>query len=204
MIKIGAQQNVLKCIKAFFAQERGLSRDQIAALGRLPLENRRAELGVVLHDLCVKTAARFVEEEHRRADSPFGDLPKSDLFHEMLVMNFWVFERLFKGKKQALMDHLYRHYRVSFVWGRESSRKELMDSVRGKFRTYDTAWDDHSGHQDVFARQAIGIIFGGQQLAAAPQAAFWLISHADRTMKDFAEVKKSVDLLLAERAGQSC
>ena len=68
--------------------------------------------------------------------------------------------------------------------------------MRGKFRIYDEAWDDYSGHQDVFARQAIGIIFGGQQVAAAAQAAFWLISHADRTMKDFAAVNKSVALLL--------
>jgi hypothetical protein len=194
---------VLKRIKAFLARQPGLSCDQMAALGRLAPDDRLAELGGVLHDLCVKTAARFVEEDHLRADSPFKDLPKSDLFHELLVMNFWVFERLFKGKRQELMDHLYRQYRVSFVWGRESSHHELMDSARGKFQTYDQAWDDYSGHQDVFARQAIGIIFGGQQLAAAPQAAFWLISHTDRTMKDFAAVKKSVDLLLKENDGRA-
>ena len=174
----------------------------MTALSRVPPEQRLAELGVVLHDLCVRRAERFVQEELRRAESPFRDLPGSDLFHEMLVLNFWVFERLFKGKKPALMDHLYRRYTVSFVWGRESSHQELMDSVRGKFRTYDQAWDDYSGHQDVFARQVIGIVFGGQQIAAASQAAFWLISHTDRTMKDFAEIKKSVDLFLKENDGQ--
>ena len=91
---------------------------------------------------------------------------------------------------------------TSFVWGWESSHKELMDSMRAKFRTYDKSWDDHTGHLDVFARQAIGIIFGGRQIAAAPQAAFWLISYADQTMKDFAKIRDSVDRLLSDPAAQ--
>jgi hypothetical protein len=189
--------DLLSQIKTFFVPEKGLTKAQMSALCRFPPDNRLAELGVVLHDLCVKSAARFVEVEHRRADSPFRDLPKSDLFHEILVMNFWIFEWLFKGRKQALMDNLYRQYHASFVWGWESSDKELLDALRGKFRTYDKSWDDYSGHQDMFARQAIGIIFGGKEVAAAPQAAFWLICHADRTMKEFAAVKKSAELLLS-------
>jgi hypothetical protein len=193
---------VLSRIKSFFQLEKGLNQEQLSALARLASEERLAELGVVLHDVCVKTAARFVEEEHRRADSPFRDLAKTDLFHEILVMNFWILESLFKGKRQALMDRVYRHYNNSFVWGWESSGKELMDSMRGKFKTYDKAWDDYSGHQDVFAGQAIGIIFGSKQIAEAPQAAFWLISYADQTMKDFAEIKRSVDALLRDKSAQ--
>jgi hypothetical protein len=189
---------MLSRIKSFLMKEKGLPREQLEALSRLPSEERLAQLGVVLHDVCVKTAARFVEEEHARADSPFKDLPKTDLFHEILVMNFWILESLFKRKRQDLMDHLFRHYNTSFVWGWESSHKELMDSMRGKFKTYDRAWDDYSGHQDVFARQAIGIIFGDQNAAGATQAAFWLITYADRAMKDFAEIKKSADLLLRD------
>jgi hypothetical protein len=116
----------------------------------------------------------------------------------MLVINFWIFERHFKGGRPVLMDHLYRRYSTSFVWGRESPREELMDSMRGKFLTYDKSWDEYSGHQDIFARHVIGIIFGGKEVASAPQAAFWLICHADRTMKEFAAVRNSVDLLLRE------
>lgn len=193
---------MLSRIKAFFVREQWLGKGEAATLSRLPPDVRRARLGVVLHDICVKTAARFLEEEHRRADSPFKDLPKSDLFHEMLVMNFWVLEWLFKGKRQQLMDHLYSQYSSSFVWGRESSHEELMNAMRGKFRTYDSSWNDYSGHQDVFAGQALGIIFGDQNVPGAPQAAFWLISYADRTMKDFTHLGKSVDLLLKEKAGQ--
>ena len=191
---------MLKRVKNFFARERGLSQAQMATLGQLPPDDRLAELGIILHDLCVKNAARFVEEEHQRADSPFRDLPESDLFHEMLVMSFWVFEWLSKGKHQGLMDLVHRQYSTSFVWGRESSHEELTNSMREKFRTYDEAWDDYSGHQDVFARQAVGIIFGGRRVAPSSQAAFWLISHADRTMKGFAEVKRSVDRLLEDIA----
>ncbi len=187
---------MLNRIKSYFVQEKGLGKDQVAALSRLAPTELVARLGVVLHDLCVKTAAGFVEEEHRRDESPFRDLPKTDLFHEMLVMNFWILEWLFKGKREALMEQVYRHYSTSFVWGWESGHKELLESMRGKFKTYDKAWDDHTGHQDVFARQAIGIIFGGKQIAEAPQAAFWLISYADQTMKYFSEVRKSVEPLL--------
>jgi len=96
------------------------------------------------------------------------------------------------------MDAVFRHYNASFVWGWESSQKELMDSMRAKFKTYDKAWDDYSGHQDVFARQAIGIISHGKEIATARQAAFWIIIFADRTMKDFTEIRKSVDLLLQD------
>ena len=196
------QADVLNRIKSIFVTEKVLGKDQLAALRRLPPEERLAQLGIVLHEICVKSAARFVEEEHRRADSPFNELPKTDLFHEMLMMNFWILEALFKGKRPELMEQVYRHDNASFVWGRQSSHEEPLESMRRRSRTYDKAWDDYSGHQDVFAKQAIGIIFGGKEVAAAPQAAFWLISHADRTMKEFAEVGKSVDLLLRGKAGQ--
>ena len=191
---------VLNRIRSVFAGERGLPRSQVERLGRLPPGERLAGVGAALHDLCVTTAARFVEEEHRRADSPFGGLPKTDLFHEMLVMNFWALERLFKGRRRALMDQVYDRYSTSFVWGWESGRTDLVDSMRAKFTAYDEAWDDYSGHQDGFARQALAIIFGGTPVAEAPRAAFWLISYADRTMKDFTEVGKSVKLLLRDAA----
>ncbi len=190
---------MLSRIKSYFLSEKGLSKEQMATLRQLPPEERPAQLGIVLHDICVKKAAGFVEDEHQRPDSPFRDLPKTDLFHEMLVMSFWIFEWLFKGNRPELMDHLYRHYNASFIWGWESSHKELMDSMRVKFKTYDKAWDDFSGHQDVFARQAIGIIFHGGEIATARQAAFWIIIFADQTMKDFTEIRKSVDLLLEKK-----
>ena len=192
---------MLNRIKTFFARDRGLSREQVAALIRLPPEERLARLGIVLHEVCVKSATRFVEEEHRRADSPFRNLVKTELFHEVLVMNFWVLAWLFKGRHQHLQAQVHRHYTISFVWGRESSGRELLDTMRAKFQDYDKAWDDYSGHQDRFARQAIVIIFGGRQIAAAPQAAFWLISYADRTMKDFARIGKSVSRIMGEKAG---
>jgi hypothetical protein len=189
---------MLRRIKSFFASQKGLPRAQVEELERLPAAERLARLGFALHDRCVKEAARFVEEEHRRPDSPFNGLPRTDLFHEMLVMNFWILERILKGKRPTLLERAYRHYSASFIWGRESPQQELMAALRGKFRIYDRSWDDHTGHQDVFARQAIGIIFGDQECAEPAQAAFWLITHADRTMKDFAEVRKSVDQLLGK------
>ena len=187
---------MLSRLRDLFVRNKGLSREQVASLSRLPVEERITRLGVVLHDLCVKKAAGFVEEQHRLAESPFRDLAKPDLFHELLVLNFWVFEWLFKGKRPELMAGVYQHYGTTFVWGWESGQKELLESMRGKFRTYDKAWDDYSGHQDVFARQAIGIIFGDQNVAGAPQAAFWLITYADQTMKEYAKVQESVEKLL--------
>jgi hypothetical protein len=189
---------MLSRIKSIFVKEKGLPKAQMEALGKLSPHERSAALAAALHDLSVKTAARFVEEEHRRPESPFLDIAKADLFHEMLVMNFWMLEWLFKGKRQELMEGVYRQYSSSFVWGLESGHKELLESMRGKFRTYDKAWDDHTGHQDVFARQAIGVIFGEKGCAAAPQASFWLITYADETMKAFAAVKESVDRLLQD------
>jgi hypothetical protein len=190
---------MLSRIKSIFVKERGLPQARLEELGRLPPDERLAALAAALHDLCVKTAARFVEEEHRRPESPFRGLAKADLFHELLVMNFWILEWLFKGRRRELMEGVFRQYGTSFVWGLESGQKELLDSMRGKFSTYDKAWDEYSGHQDVFARQAIGIIFGDQNVAGAPQAAFWLITYADQTMKDFTPLRKAVDALLGEK-----
>ena len=187
---------MLSRIKSLFVKEKGLSKEQVATLSRLPPDERLVQLGIVLHDACVKKAAGFVQEQHRLAESPFQKLPKTDLFHEILVLNFWVLEWLFKGKRQGLLEGVYRHYNDSFVWGWESSRKELLDSMRVKFKTYDKAWDDYSGHQDVFARQAIGIIFGDQNVAGAPQAAFWLITYADETMKEFTHLQRSAEKIL--------
>jgi hypothetical protein len=191
---------MLNHIRSIFTREKGLPKTQVESLAKLPPGERLAAVGVALHEICVTTAARFVGEQHRRADSPFRELPTTDLFHEMLVMNFWALERLFRGRRQALMDHVYRRYRTCFVWGCESGRKELLESMRTKFTAYDEAWDDYSGHQDGFARRALAIIFGGKPIADASQAAFWLISHADRTMKDFTEVRRSVNLLLRDAA----
>lgn len=188
-------------IKSIFVREKWLSNNQAATLRRLPLDERLAHLGGILHDICVRKAARFVEEDHRRADSPFKDLPRSDLFHELLVLNFWTLESLFKGRRQKVMECLYRHYHSSFVWGLGATRKELPDSMRGKFLIYDETWDDYSGHQDAFARQTIGIIFGDRQIPGAAQAAFWLISYADRSRKDFTAIRKSMDRFLKEDAG---
>lgn len=194
---------MLRRIKSIFVRERWLSKSQAATLRRLPLDERLAQLGLVLHDISVKRAARFVEEDQRRADSPFKDLPRPDLFHELLVLNFWTLESLFEGRREKVMECLYRHYHSSFVWGRGASRKELTDSMRRKFLIYDEAWDDYTGHQDSFARQAIGVIFGDRRVPDAAQAAFWLISYADRTRKDFTSIRKSMDRILKEETGQA-
>lgn len=194
---------MLTRIRNVFGPGKGLSGEQFAMLNRLPPDERRTQLGIVLHEICVKQAARFVEEEHRRGDSPFRGIPRDDLFHEMLVMSYWVFAWLFRGKQPALMDRLQHHYATSFVWGRDSPPQELLDALRGKFKAYDETWDDYSGHQDVFARQAIGYLFGGRRTGEERQAAFWLITYADRTMKDFAKVATAVGLLLKDEAART-
>lgn len=191
--------SIVSRIKNIMRKEVGLPEGDMERLRSVPAPKREAEVGIVLHDICVKNAADFVKGELGRTESPFRDLPKSDFFHEMLVLNFWIFEWLFDGKRQGLMEHLYQHYYGSFVWGWESSSKELLESIRRKHRVYENAWDDYSGHQDIFARQAIGIIFGDREDVAVEQAAFWLISYTDRTMKEFAGIKRSVDLLLRKK-----
>lgn len=189
---------MLNRIRSIFVKEKGLPRAQVEGLAQLPAGERLAGLAVALHDACVKEAASFVQEQHGRSDSPFRRIAKADLFHELLVMHFWILEFLFKGRQRELMEGVYRHYAATFIWGWESGHKELLESMRAKFRTYDKAWDDYSGHQDVFARQAVGIIFGDPDVAGAPQAAFWIITHADRAMKEFAHLRQSVEKLLGE------
>jgi len=90
---------------------------------------------------------------------PFKELPKTNFFHEMLVLNFWIFEKLFDDKKRSILDAMYRTYSSSFTWGWESSHKELLDLIGEKHRKYHNNWDELTGHQDLFGEKVTEILF---------------------------------------------
>ena len=189
-----------KLIQIIKKQEKGLGKNQIARLRQLPKEERKAELGTILHEQCVKAAADFVQRELARKDSPFKDLPKTDFFHEMLVLNFWIFEKLFEGRKRTILDAMYRTYSNSFTWGWESSHKELLESIMEKHSKYHSNWDELTGHQDLFGEKVTEILFKTKEGVPVLQTSYWIIDYTDRTLKKFQYIKNDVDMLTRKKS----
>jgi len=97
------------------------------------------------------------------------------------------------------MDQVYDRYSTSFVWG--GSRAAQIWWIRCARNSPRTTRRGRLLRPPGRLRPSgLAIIFGGTPVAEAPRAAFWLISYADRTMKDFTEVGKSVKLLLRDAA----
>ena len=191
---------VLSKLRQIFIKEVGVEKDQLARLRQLPKDERNEEIGAILHERCVKAAAGFVQQELARQDSPFKELPKTDFFHEMLVLNFWIFEKLFDDKKRSIFDAMYSTYSSSFTWGWESSHKELLDSIREKHRRYHNNWDELTGHQDLFGEKVTGILFKATQGVPVAQTSYWIIDYTDRTLKKFQYIKNDVDMLTRKKS----
>lgn len=186
---------VIAKLKHILWKERGLEKYQLERLRQLSFEERNAELGIILHDCCVKAAAGFVQQELVRRNSPFRELSKTDFFHEILGLNFWVFEKLFDEKKRTILDAMYSTYSSSFTWGWESSHKELLDSIKEKHKQYHNNWDELTGHQDLFGERVTRILFGTKQNVPLLETSYWIIAYTDGTIKEFQHIKKAVDML---------
>jgi hypothetical protein len=192
--------NILSKLRQIFLREKGLEKGQFARLRQLPKDERNAELGIILHERCVKAAAAFVQQELARQDSPFKELSKTDFFHEMLVLNFWIFEKLFDDKKRSILDAMYRTYSSSFTWGWESSHKELLDSIQEKHRKYHSNWDELTGHQDLFGEKVTEILFKTKEGVPVTQTSYWIIDYTDKTLKEFQYIKNDVDMLARKKS----
>jgi hypothetical protein len=168
---------------------------QVDALKALSQEEAYDKAGDMLHQLCIKKAAEFVQEAQARDESPFIDLHEHDFFHEMLIVDLWMADRVFSCKRKPIAESLHRHYEKVFYLSGHADKS--LEEMRRKFAMYDETWDDITGHQDDFGLAVSQNLFGERAFIAA-YTSFWIVWHADEMKKMFVEIRKLMKGLHAE------
>jgi hypothetical protein len=181
---------ILGTLRDFMRDKNALEKEQVESLLQLSVEDRNDKIGVLLYDTCVRNAACFVQQELGKEDSPFRALNKTDFFHEILVLNFWMVNKLFR--KETILDSLCRTYSKSFDWGLELCREELIKSIGDKHVQYTATWSDETGFQNAFGEQVTEILFGRKVGIRVHESSYWIISHTDRALKGFSQIKKQI------------
>lgn len=162
---------------------------RLKAIQKLPHDRAEKELGRLMFDTCVDHALSFVEEEHSKAESPFRELHKHKLFHEMAVINFWLLDKKFSGTKKALTEEVHNFY--SLAYGDSAESFDGPDSLKDRYKIYNDSWNDINGHQDQFGLRATEFIFGNADGVPVEQTSFWIISYAHEILKTFTDIKQS-------------
>lgn len=154
-------------------------REELLKIKDLPDVARIEKLGGILHHFCVEYAAGFVQEQLRRGkDSQFLELDKGRFFHEMLLLNYWLVDRVMVGKDKTLLDEIRKQYLLSFhhLSGMESP--DDLTHLEERFAAFSDTWDDLTGHQDIFAEKFAQYLFAGEKNYHLPSVAFLVITHA--------------------------
>jgi hypothetical protein len=165
-------------------------KEQLSRINGLPETQRKAELGNVYYTECLDQAVRFVQEQIARGDdSPFRGAQRERFFHEVMAVNFWALEKVFAGKCGALMSRVYDIYQRSFH-GLRTGDGSVPEWIAGRFSAYNAAWNDVTGHQDVFGRRVAEHIFPQGQAFSVPETSYWIIEYAHEVLEDFREIRE--------------
>ncbi|MCI0469534.1 MAG: hypothetical protein L0Y62_05650 [Nitrospirae bacterium] len=176
---------IVKSIKKAFRKDGLVQERQLKTLQGLTKEQAEKRLGIILHELCVKYAVDFVKEQLNMGDTPFKGVSKSRFFHEVMLINFWMTDKVLGEKGKAVMDEIVRNYSGAFhISG-------VSGDIPDRFSAYYNSWNEHTGHHDEFGIKASRNIFGRESDIPFAQASFWIISYADKTVKAITEFKKT-------------
>jgi len=155
-------------------------------------------LGGLVHRLCVEYAADFVQEQLRRGpNSHFSGLDRGRFFHEMLILDYWLADRVVGGKDKSLLGEMQRQYLSSFHHLSGAEGNGDLAHVEERFRAFSDTWDDVTGHQDIFAEKFAEYLFAGDMNFDGPSVAFWVITHAcevDKKVRDFRLICKELGI----------
>lgn len=160
---------------------------QVDTLRKLSPEDALEGAGDMLHQLCIQKAAEFVKDAQARDESPFKDLHEHDFFHEMLIVDLWMADRVFSGKRKPIAESLHKHYEKVFYLSGHADKS--LEEMRRKFEMYDDTWDDLTGHQDEFGLAVSKNLFGSREFTAT-HTSFWIVWHADEMRRTFVDIRK--------------
>jgi hypothetical protein len=148
---------------------------------------RMDELGAFFYEESVEMAVRFVQEQIARGDdSPFRGVPKDRFFHEVVTVNFWALEKLFGAKHAGLVARVLDNYARFF---HHSPKGNVPQWIAERFTVYTGAWNDVTGHQDLFGRRVAEHIFPQGQAFSVPETSYWIIEYAHDVLDDFREMR---------------
>lgn len=177
-------------------------RQEISAILLLEDDERYAQLGHLLHHICVQCAARFTQDEFGKGTSPFAVLEKGRLFHEFLLLDYWLVDRMISDKKRAVVGEIFKQYLTSFqhLSGRPAGD---LSQLHERFGIFSANWDDETGHQDIFAEEASKVILGEAPTARVNEINYLIIDHAHtvkRKLRDVKNICMDSGLRLKEKA----
>ncbi|MBA4372158.1 MAG: hypothetical protein C0402_04790 [Thermodesulfovibrio sp.] len=175
---------ILDFIKGLFKKEEELARKSADKLKALSLEERDREMSAFLYQCCFDNAAKFVHEELHRPGSPFVKLSREHFFNEILLVNFWAVDKVFRKYREGLAEKLHQHY-----YGVLPDAAERVADLAARFKTYNNEWDDYSGHQDLFGLKIGEMLFGSKDGYIVPEVSYWVISYADGYIKSLKKIR---------------
>jgi len=177
---------ILDFIKGLFKKEEDLAEKSVQKLMTLAQEERDRGIRDFLYQFCFDNAAKFVHEEMHRQGSPFVDLPRDHFFSEILLMNFWMVDKVFKKHMPGLAAKLHQRY-----FGTFTDATGAADGMAERFKTYYSEWDDYTGHQDLFGAKAGELLFHSTSGYPVPEVSFWIISYSDEAIKALKKIRKA-------------
>ncbi len=180
---------ILDFIMGLFNKEEEQSEKSVQKLKALPPDERDDEIVAFLYQCCFDNAAKFVHEEMHRSGSHFKQLSRDHFFREMLMMNFWMVDKVFKKQKPELAVKLFQHY-----FGRSPGGACNPEELEKRIKSYYNYWDDYSGHQDLFGQKAAAFLFGAENEGSGysvPEVSFWIISYADEAVKSLKKIRNA-------------
>lgn len=164
-------------------------RNELKSMLRHSEDVRLERIAPLLHHLCVEYAAAFVQyEQGRGEDSPFCELDKGRFFHELLLLNYWIADRVISDKERALIGEMKKQYLVSFHHLSDAEQNTDLSHIDERFAAYTETWEDKSGHKDFFAEAFARYLFNERKVERFNEILFWVITHAEdvtRNLKDF-------------------
>jgi hypothetical protein len=174
---------ILDFIKGLFRKEEVLAKKSVQKLMTLAPEERGSGIGDFLYQFCFDNAAKFVYEEMHRKSSPFVKLSRDHFFSEILIMNFWIVDKVFKKHMPFLAAEFHHRY--------FGTLPDAADGMAKRFKIYYDDWDDYTGHQDLFGMKAGELIFDSNSDFPVPEVSFWIISYADEAIKSLKKIRKA-------------
>ncbi len=179
-------------IKKFFPSKDPVWKKRLGELKEMQQDQVQKNLAFILYDECLRAAAKFVKGEIKREDSPFKGMTEYNLFHEVMIINFWIIDKVFSGKKrELLMNQIFHSYNNSYFPSYGRAQAIDFNSLSAIFKQYHSSWDELSGHQDMFAMKVGERICQSEHMEGPSQAlCFWIISYTDDTLKTFEKIKE--------------
>ncbi len=176
---------VIERLKKIIGRGSIIKKADIDRLSALQADQREKELQSMLYEIAFKDAAAFVYDNLKRSESAFSGLDRNVFFHEILIMNFWMMQKVFSKYMKDLAEKMHMHY-----FGSLSDISERKTALIPKLKAYSLCWDEYTGHHDEFGLKVGEFLFGKGSSYPEKNVSFWIITYADESIKKYKKAKK--------------